>query len=111
MPVGYDHLTPPVSASGVSRESLWEPLARRVLDGAYEATIAVAALEALKGPPGTRVKCYLTKVGGGVFRNNDSWIVEAIQRALDIHKHAPVDVKLVHFGSLQKIYGSIATKE
>lgn len=106
VPVGYDSKTPRVSPQGVSREDLWMPLALLVLMGTYEATIAVAALQAKV--TGKRVTCFLTKVGGGVFQNKNEWIVQAIQRALDIHKHANVHVKLVHFSGLERGYQSLA---
>ena len=80
MPVGYDRITTRTyGADGASTSvsELWRPLACLVLDAAYEATLAVAAL--LAAERGVRVTCYLTKVGGGVFANEDEWIVRAMQ--------------------------------
>lgn len=105
VPVGYDQKTPIISSAGVSREDQWMPLAKVVLEGAYEATLAVAALQAKQS--GKRVKCYLTKVGGGVFRNKTQWICSAIQKALDAHKHSNIDVILVHFAHLERDYAQL----
>lgn len=87
LPLGYDY-----TASNAD----WEPFAQLVLDGAYEATLAVAAvLSQRRG--GSRVQVFLTMLGGGVFRNDASWISNAIERALDRYKDYPLDVVLVHF--------------
>jgi len=85
----------PVAYAKGTRRNDWEQLASAVLDGAFEATIAVGAVLALKR--GTRVKVFLTCVGGGVFGNSHFWIASAISRAIKIWKRAPVDVKLVHY--------------
>jgi len=85
---------PVAYARGTPKED-WEQLASAVLDGAFEATIAVGAILALKR--GSRVKVFLTCVGGGVFGNSNVWIASAIKRAIKIWNTAPVDVKLVHY--------------
>jgi hypothetical protein len=92
MPVGY-HDTPP---------NHWDVLAPMVLDGLYEATLAVAAIQAHQR--GERVAVYLTKVGGGVFQNRDEWIVQPIQRALSLYGDQPIDVFLVHYGQIHDFY-------
>jgi len=76
----------------------WEQLAVAVLNGAFEATLAVGAVLAAKR--GRRVPVYLTCVGGGVFGNSHTWIISAIKRALKIFKNAPLDVRLVHYKSI-----------
>lgn len=76
----------------------WEQLAVAVLNGAFEATLAVGAVLAAKR--GRRVPVYLTCVGGGVFGNAHIWIVSAIKRALKVWKDAPLDVRLVHYKSI-----------
>ena len=114
VPIAYDKITPPISSTGVSREESWRSLAELVLEATYEACIAVAALKAMEyraaggSQSSRRVSCYLTKVGGGVFRNRDSWIRSAIERALRIHHSMPVDVKLVHYGTIQSEYVGLA---
>ncbi len=74
--------------------SLFEPFARLVLDATYEATLRVAALNAAQ--TGNRT-VYLTLVGGGVFGNHESWIVDAIDRALRCVADAGLDVAVVSF--------------
>ena len=92
LPIGY-HSTPSED---------WEPFAQLVLDGLYEATLDVAAILAQSRTE--RVRVFLTKVGGGVFQNKDEWIIEAIQRALDLNKNKPLDVDLVHYGNIDPAY-------
>uniref|UniRef100_A0A0G4H9D7 Uncharacterized protein n=1 Tax=Chromera velia CCMP2878 TaxID=1169474 RepID=A0A0G4H9D7_9ALVE len=109
--VGYSHNPP----------ALWEPLARLVLEAAYESTLLVGLLKNLErqqaGKP-CRSVC-LTKVGGGVFDNKKEWIVDAIRRALEtVEKKVPdlpgipqtagglaLSVELVHFGRVESGYG------
>jgi predicted NAD-dependent protein-ADP-ribosyltransferase YbiA (DUF1768 family) len=72
-----------------------------VLAAAYDATLlAGEALSKRRG--GERVKVYLTKLGDGAFGNETSWVAEAVQKALDDHKDAPLDVYLVHYGSNER---------
>ncbi|MFV0525005.1 MAG: hypothetical protein ACK5RL_10940 [Acidimicrobiales bacterium] len=74
---------------------LFEPLARLVLDAAYEATLWAAALNAAE--TGNRT-VFLTMVGGGVFGNQESWIIEAMERAFRSVPEARLDVAVVSFG-------------
>ncbi len=60
---------------------LFEPLARLVLDGAYEATLRAAAAQIGETANNT---VYLTLVGGGVFGNDEEWILDAIRRAVTV---------------------------
>ena len=39
----------------------------------------------------------LTSVGGGAFGNDDSWIEDALRRALELASGFDVDVKLVSY--------------
>jgi hypothetical protein len=64
------------SYSGMSNQ-LWEKFARMVLHANYEATLLAAA-----GHEGGSGHVFLTFVGGGVFRNDMAWIVDAISRAV-----------------------------
>lgn len=61
-------------------QAAWEPLARLVLDAAYEATLWAAVATAAR--PGGAATVFLTRVGGGVFGNDDGWIARAIGRAV-----------------------------
>eukprot|EP00927_Polykrikos_kofoidii_P047032 TRINITY_DN41121_c0_g1_i1.p1 TRINITY_DN41121_c0_g1~~TRINITY_DN41121_c0_g1_i1.p1 ORF type:complete len:495 (+),score=102.75 TRINITY_DN41121_c0_g1_i1:91-1575(+) len=90
----------PVSYAKGTRSSEWAPLACAVLDGTFEAALAVGAV--LASERGARVPVYLTAVGGGAFGNRSQWIVGAMQRALLTFADAPLDVRLVHFGSVPR---------
>ncbi|MCC7058697.1 MAG: hypothetical protein IT508_00535 [Burkholderiaceae bacterium] len=70
----------------------WEPFARLVLEAAYESTLLAAALHPARG--GSNVVA-LTRLGGGVFGNDDPWIDAAIVRALGIASGFDLDVHLV----------------
>jgi len=95
---------------GYSRRKLaqWEPVARAVLDATYEATLLVGILKTfeaiLNGSPPPPI--LLTKVGGGVFKNKDSWIRRSIQNALERVEIYGVglDVRIVHFGRIKARY-------
>jgi len=69
MPVAYGD--PPASA--------WEPIARLVLEAAYEATLLAGILNARRGVSN---RVLLTRLGGGAFGNDPIWIDAAIERAL-----------------------------
>jgi hypothetical protein len=85
----------PVAYSEHSPEK-WEPLARLVLDAAYEATLRAAALNATETGNST---VFLTLIGGGVFGNPTQWIVGAIERAVGVMDGTDLDVVIVSFGS------------
>ena len=69
MPVAYGD--PPASD--------WEPIARLVLEAAYEATLLAGILNARRGLSN---RVLLTRLGGGAFGNDPIWIDDAINRAL-----------------------------
>ncbi|EPY28559.1 hypothetical protein STCU_05021 [Strigomonas culicis] len=93
-------------------------LATSVLQGAYEGTLLFGILHALRtlerqirdeGRSAEQLQLptvFLTKVGGGVFNNEASWIKDAIRYGL----HAvspygvPLDVALVHFRCVDPFY-------
>lgn len=84
LPVAYGR--PPASS--------WEPLARVVLEASYEATLIAAALNARRH--GAR-PVLLTLLGGGVFGNDLSWILDAIRRALGVPGLGALDVAIVSY--------------
>lgn len=84
MPVAY---TPHGKAA-------WAPLARLVLEAAYEATMWAAVLNARRGASNL---VLLTRLGGGAFGNDDAWIDAAMQRALDLTAGFDLDVALVSY--------------
>mmetsp|Transcript_32688 Transcript_32688/g.49260 ORF Transcript_32688/g.49260 Transcript_32688/m.49260 type:complete len:366 (-) Transcript_32688:231-1328(-) len=88
--------------------SVWEPIATSVLDATYEATLLVGVLKSIESIKSGRPRptILLTKVGGGVFQNKDSWIRQSIKRALDrvkVHGVA-LDVQIVHFREISDNY-------
>lgn len=76
----------------------WEPLAPLVLDAMFEGALLAAAL-APPRPDGTR-RVWLTRIGGGVFRNDPRWIDRALARAVVRTAHLGLDVRLAHFRSV-----------
>jgi hypothetical protein len=76
----------------------WEPLARLVLDAAYEATFAAAVRSAASA--GNRT-LYLTLLGAGAFGNPVAWVLEALQRSLRLYRAAGLDVRVVSYGRSQ----------
>jgi hypothetical protein len=82
LPVGYMAVA----------HALARNFATLVLEGAYEATLAAAALNAAEH--GCRI-VYLTRVGGGVFENDHTWIDGAMRRALRRFAGVGLDVRIV----------------
>lgn len=93
--LGTDHCVTQVYGSalpvayGTPPSSLWEPFARLVLEASYEATLTVARCLGI-------ARVYLTLLGGGVFGNHDSWIGDAVLRALACAR-ANLDVRIVSY--------------
>ncbi|MGL5834217.1 MAG: hypothetical protein ACRC1Z_13425 [Waterburya sp.] len=75
---------------------LWEKFARLILEASYEATICTAILNSRKNGNN---KLFLTLLGGGAFGNHTDWIVDGIERALNIYKYIDLDVAIVSYGS------------
>ena len=84
---------------------LWRPLATLVLDAAYEATLLAAAIDRDAGKGSGTV--WLTMLGGGVFRNDDDWIYEALKRALDSTRYLGLDIRLAHHRELRQPYATL----
>ena len=85
----------PVSYCGLGNAD-WQPFAELVLSAAYEATIWAAVLNLRRGASNI---ILLTRLGGGVFGNDDAWIDAAIRPALDKVREINLDVRLVNYGS------------
>merc|ERR1712224_76836 len=47
-----------------------------------------------------RLRVFLTALGGGAFGNRDEWVADAMTSALEKFRDTPLDVMLVHFGSI-----------
>lgn len=82
-------------AYGCRPAILWAEFARLVLEAAYEATLLAAALNVGRG---ASKRVLLTRLGGGVFGNDDAWIDDAIHRALDRNRNRDLEVELVSYG-------------
>jgi hypothetical protein len=76
--------------------NLWAPLARLILEASYEATICTAILNSVRHGSN---RVFLTLLGGGAFGNETDWILEGIERALNLHRHADLDVAIVSYGA------------
>lgn len=85
---------------------LWEPFARLVLEGTYEATLWAGALNAAR--TGNRT-VFLTQVGGGVFGNEKPWIVDAMTRAFDLAAGVGLDVRIVNRGEVDPAMARLAS--
>ncbi len=81
-------------AYGTQSPECWTDFARLVLEAAYESTLCAAILNRVASGSKT---VYLTLLGGGVFGNDDDWIIGAIHRALDRYRHHELDVAIVSF--------------
>ena len=84
----------PISYTDVP-QTKWQSFATLVLEGAYEATLWAAALNARQGFSRT---VFLTRLGGGAFGNKKSWIDAAIRRALNKVRNLRLDVRIVSHG-------------
>ncbi len=91
----------PVAYTALPKEA-WAPVARLVLEAAYEATLLCARAEGIS-------TVFLTLLGGGAFGNDGSWIVHACLRAL--RRVHGLDVRIVSYGSssplAQQIVGGV----
>lgn len=97
---GCDHLVTQVYASalpvayGEHAPASWEPFARLVLEAAYEATLAAGVLNAAAtGNPAV----HLTLLGGGAFGNAEGWILDALVRAVLLHRDTGLQVRIVSY--------------
>lgn len=84
----------PVSYTSIP-QAAWTRFATLVLEGAYEATLWAAALDAAER--GSRV-VFLTFLGGGAFGNAPAWIHGAMRRAVQQLRGVDLDVRLVSRG-------------
>ena len=74
--------------------SAWEPFARLILEATYEATLCAAVLNKTRNRSNI---LFLTMIGGGAFGNQPEWIIDAIRRALRLHEHSGLDVRMVSY--------------
>lgn len=74
--------------SGLDPGAPWRRFATLVLEGAYEATLLAAALN--RHQSGSDL-VFLTRLGGGAFGNDDTWIDAAMRHALARARHLPLN--------------------
>jgi hypothetical protein len=75
--------------------ALWEPFARFVLKGAYEATLRAAHLNGERTGNNT---AFLTLLGGGAFGNEPGWILDGLERGLRVCAPLDIDAAVVSYG-------------
>ena len=89
----------PLQYGGAGRRAQdWEPLGRIVQHAAMESTLLVAALLASRRK--VRVTVYLTALGCGAFGNPTDWFLAALHASMKKLAAHPLDVRLLHYGSL-----------
>jgi hypothetical protein len=54
---------------------------------------------------------YLTLVGGGAFGNEEFWILESLEKAVEKFKNVPLDLKIVSYGRSNDKLRSTASKK
>ena len=96
----------PVSYTPVPTER-WSAFATLILEGAYEATLWAAVLNAQENSSNL---VFLTQLGGGAFGNEPSWIHNALRRGLMCVKKLGLDVRLVSYGRPDQALERIATE-
>lgn len=97
----------PIAYSNIPQNK-WAQFAQLILNATYEATFYTGLLNYEKtGNP----KIYLTLVGSGVFGNNINWIVDAIDRAISIFFHTPLEVSIVSYGRSNPNLQDLINKE
>lgn len=75
--------------------ALWEPFARLVLEAAYEATLCTAILNwQMSG----RNRVFLTLLGGGAFGNKTAWILDSLNRAVQLYQQWGLELLIVSYG-------------
>ncbi|MCM2372710.1 hypothetical protein [Aporhodopirellula aestuarii] len=90
-------------AYGRQPANQWTQFARLVLEAAYEATLCAAILN-------DSPQVFLTLLGGGVFGNEDQWIIGAIERAIEKARQYDLDVAIVSYGSSQRVVAELVTR-
>ena len=97
----------PISYARLPRNADWRPFATLVLEAAYEATLLEAVANARRGASYT---VLLTRLGGGVFGNEDRWIDVALVRALNLMQAYDLDVRMVSYGAVPAAMARLATE-
>ena len=83
----------PVAYSSIPAER-WKSFAVLILEGAYEATLWAAVINAHRSSSNV---LFLTQLGGGAFGNKPRWIHDAMRRALNKVVGVGLDVRFVSY--------------
>lgn len=94
----------PVAYSQIPKAA-WTRFATLILEAAYEATLLAAVLNAAGG--GSR-RLLVTRLGGGVFGNDDVWINAALLRALHRVADQGIAVLMVSLGPPNAAFRAVA---
>jgi hypothetical protein len=86
---------------------LWVEFAQLVLEASYEATICTAILNSIRN---RNNKLFLTLLGGGAFGNKTDWIINGIERALNLYKNFDLDVAIVSYRSSNRYVQQLIDK-
>jgi hypothetical protein len=100
----------PISyALHIQHTDLWKGIAEIFLEAMYENTLLLACYN--NSLSGESKPCYLTSIGGGVFRMDANQIRRAIERACHVvaKRGLNLDVIYVHYGSVMNEYSKIQT--
>ena len=82
------------SVVGRQRIELWTDFAKLILAAAYEASLLAAVINASRTGVNT---VHLTLLGGGLFGNDDVWILGAIEGAFLKTKPHGLDIRIISF--------------
>lgn len=74
----------------------WEPLARLILEAAYEATLCAGIFNAATNGSS---RLFLTMLGGGAFGNDPDWITDALQQSLSTYDDCGLEIFIVSYGA------------
>lgn len=94
----------PLGGYQQAENAAWRDFATLILEGLYEATL-LAAIENADRHAGAPV--FLTSVGGGVFGNDERWIINAMHRAFDICANSGLDVRIVNYRHIRDEYRAL----
>lgn len=72
----------------------YKPFASLILEAAYEATLATALRNTNKTGDN---RVFLTMLGGGAFGNDENWIIEAMEDALEKYEGCGLQVHIVSY--------------
>ena len=94
-----------------TQNSLWEPLARLVLEASYEAVLWVSLQSSIfyKGRDGSK-KVYLTLLGKDVIGNPEQWVVESLKESLMQFCACDLEVHIVSLARVPCALLPIATR-